>query len=389
VQRVILFLFLVLVIPGLIYWASHDFESPALNIRRFLDETAALSGPPAPTPEPETKSARHERKQPDPQPKKTPDPSAGETEPEPPRKSAYELGQEHYDAGRFADAAATFAGHDKRMFCLSTLGASLQAAFPEKIPAGTYTVVTATGGTEFEGFGTEHGGMLQLTGASGRTLTLPDASIRSRMTLPTKKALDRIARRIATDSASATLSGTRLFMLVQEGFVIGRPAVVAPLLPLLLGKDAEKEFIMSAVLNRVPRARQDDVYRALGRCQSIQDEPPHETVRTPTRIGSGGGKHKPRRQKTSIQSRRARDLVAKAAPHKAEGKRLYKKVFLAGRDHAKLADVNKAVFELEKALGYYDKAREIEEAGEILALQGYCSKLAFKLRFWREQLGGK
>jgi hypothetical protein len=182
-------------------------------------------------------------------------------------------------------------------------------------------------------------------------------------------------------------------MLVQEAFSIGRPAVVAPLLGVLLEKDAEKEFIMSAVLNRVPPAHQDEVYRALGRCETIQDEapPPESVTRTPTRVGSGKTPRQPRRvrRRTEIKDARARELVKKAAPHKAEGKRLYTKVFVAGRDKAKLADAEKGIAELEKALGYYEQARKIEEADEIVALERYCAKLAFKLRFWREQLGGK
>ena len=40
-------------------------------------------------------------------------------------------------------------------------------------------------------------------------------------------------------------------------------------------------------------------------------------------------------------------------------------------------------------MGYYEKALEREDSDEIHALNRHCSKLAFALRFWKEQIQGR
>ncbi|MHC4957951.1 MAG: hypothetical protein ACYTGN_06205 [Planctomycetota bacterium] len=394
-QRVILFLLLTLGIPGSIYWAANGYEPAFDTLNRFLRETGSLRGKPAPDPAPEPEPEKQPEAEDEPgadsgpDPEETDKPDTPGTPPAEAQRTPLEKGQALFDEGKFAAAAATLSGHDEEIHALALLGVALGQAMPLNIPSGTYYVVTTQGGGEFEGFGDETGGQLRLTSAGGRSMTLPLTTIQSRIKLPRAKALDRIERKIQTQATGRMVTGPRLFALIAEAFAIGRPSVVAPMLDVLLQYDEQDPFFLSSVRSRIAPEHQDEIYRAFGRCQRMADVEPEVTAsRAPTAMGNNKVRSKPK-QRSSIRSEKARKLVKQAGPHRAEGKKLHSKVFKAGLKEAKLKDVEAAISELEKAMELYEKALEIEDSNEIHALTAYCSKLAFQLRFWREQLGGK
>ena len=169
--------------------------------------------------------------------------------------------------------------------------------------------------------------------------------------------------------------------------------MAGPLLVRALEIDEAKPFFLSSVRHRVPASFQDGLYRAFARCQVLpEDGPaPTETVThtAPRKLGDGTVRIRPKRNRSSIKNKKAIDLVRKARPHRIEGKRLHLKVFLKGLKKASVGDIDKAVRELETALDYYEDALALEDSNEIHALVRYCSKLAFQLRFWREQVSGR
>jgi tetratricopeptide (TPR) repeat protein len=393
VQRIVLFLFLVLGLPAAIYWASHDFEAPGRNVRRFVEELHALGGPPtpvetaAPKPKEEYEAAKKKPAE------KTDDPTAKEpapTKPKPePEASPIEEAQKLYDAGRFAAAARIFADLHERMHALATLGEAFARAFPVALPDAPYYIVN---GGEFEGFGTEKAGLLNLRSPAGRSLSLPGSAVREKQKLERPKAIERLARKVALEGASPDIQGARLFALLHEAFAMGRPDAAAPLLERALEIDEARPFFLSSVRQRVAPEFQDDLYRAFGRCQVLPDDvPPTEVVAVtaPRKLGDGTLAPKRKPQRSSIRNEKALALVRKAGPHRELGRKLHRTVFLAGRENAQLKDIDTAVSELEKALEYYEDALELEDSNEIHALVRHCSKLAFQLRFWREQVGGR
>lgn len=397
-QRIFIFTFLVVGLPGGIYWAGGGFDSAGDTFGRFVREVHAMGGtrPPSESeiPDEDLRPKKPEPKKPDekengsgkPDTKEPTDPKKPPTEPE---ESRIEKAQQRYDAGQFDEAARLFGADHERMHAMSALGVAFAHAFSVRVPDGVYTIINDG---QFEGFATEDGNMLHLRSAGGRSLAFPKDSIRNRETLARPRALERLARQITTEGLARDLKGARLFALLQETFSLGRPDVAAPLLPRALELDEAKPFFLTSVRHRVPASFQDDLYRAFARCQVLPESgpPEAETVATqaPRNLGDGKLTKRPKRNKSSIRNAEALEFVRKAAPHRIEGKRLHKAVFLAGRDKAKLADVDKAIAELDKALDYYEKAVALEDATEIHALLRYCSKLAFQLRFWREQVAG-
>ena len=394
-QRIVIFFFLTLVVPSAIYWASHGFESPGRGLNRFAEEVHALAGArPAQAPESEPSEP--------PKPGGKPTEKPGKTEPEKPKPkvevqedpevSRIEQAQSHFEAGRFREAADAFRDLDERMQALAGLGAAFARAFPADLPDGPYYVVTMSNGGEFEGFGSERSDMLRLVIPGGRSMSWPTNVIKSTRKLDRPKAIERLARRVTAEGTSQLLLGPRLFVLLRRAFRMDRPDVAAPLLERVLELDEAKPFFLSAVRQKVAPEHQDDLYRAFGRCAVVEDDgPEHETVsaHAPKKLGNGTVVRKPRRSKTTIRSKDALALVKKAAPHRAEGAKLHKQTVQAGLAGASLVSIDKAVRELEKAMGYYEKALEHEDSNEIHVLLQWCSRTAFRLRFWREQIEGR
>ncbi len=394
-QRVSIFFFLTLIVPSAIYWASHGFESPGRGLKRFAREVHALAGArPAPAPskptEPESKPQKKTEEQE--KTEKTEKPKPKVEVKKDPGVSRIEQAQSHFDAGRFREAADAFGGLDERMQALAGLGAALARAFPANLPGGPYYVVTTNSGVEHEGFATERSDMLRLVIPGAPPLPLPTNVISSKRKLDRPKAIERLARRVTAEGTSPKLKGPRLFVLLRRALRMDRPDVAAPLLERVLELDEAKPFFLSAVRNKVAPEYQEDLYRAIGRCAVVEDDgPDHDTVSThaPKKLGDGTVARKPRRSKTTIRSKDALALVKKAAPHRTEGAKLHKQTVQAGLAGASLVSINKAVREFEKAMGYYEKALEHEDSNEIHALLQYCSRRAFQLRFWREQIEGK
>ncbi|MHC4932010.1 MAG: hypothetical protein ACYTGV_07465, partial [Planctomycetota bacterium] len=93
--------------------------------------------------------------------------------------------------------------------------------------------------------------------------------------------------------------------------------------------------------------------------------------------------------RTSIRSTEARELVRKAGPLRAEAEKLRDKTFKAGLDGAQLDDIDRGIELLDEAMELYEKALEHGDEEEIHALLRACSRKAYQLRMWREQVAGR
>ncbi len=375
-QRLLLFVLLVGILPMGVYWASHGFPGPGATLARFASEVGALRGlDPEPPPEPP------------PAPPAEPEPPPEVVEPPPVVKPEDEA-LEHFRAGRFGEAARAYAGANEEQRALAELGAALAAAFPEAIPDLPYVVAQSAVGSPFEGFLEESGGNVRLTDPGGRSLSLPATSLHSRTVLPRAKAVERMAGQIRDEAAGTALAGARLFALLQRAFAIGRPELAAPLLARAMALDEEERFFLSGVRSRVPEAHQGALYRAYSACQ-LAKAPPIESVaaRAPTRIG--GGTARPGASKGTVTNARVRDLLVEAAPMREEGERLYRAVAIQELRDVRIADIDEAIRLLDKAASLYEKAVAIEDTNEVNALLRHSSKLLFSLRFWKQQAEGR
>ncbi len=402
--RFLLFVFLVVVIPLGVYWASHDFS----GLGNLPGEIRALRGR-RPTPEPEQPEPQPDAlaKQkppepeppPEPQPEPEPEPTAKPKPPEPeptvapppptppkePDETPEQRAERYYEEGQFDDASIAYAGVDERKRALAQLGAAFVAAFPTNLPKQRYLVIKTTSGDEFEGFAQETEERVTLTEATGKSNAFPQSAIRFGREVPRHEVPGRIRREVVSEGLSENTSGPRLFALIQAACTMGEPSAIGPLLPRVLEIDETKPFFLSAVRQRVPAEFQKDVYLAFATCQTptvMARESP--LVRTPSALGGRkNGTLADRAPK--VRRQEAQELLEKAAPSRKAGEKLYRKIVLAGAK-ASVDDVEKAITHLDEAIALYEKVMEIEDSPAVYALLRKCSKMNFNLRFWRDQL---
>jgi len=399
-----LFVFLVVVLPGGIYWASHDFS----GLANLPGEIRALRGR---RPEPQTEPKPEPEKEPEaepeavPKPEPEPTPPADEKPPEPeaeptkkptpppapkkpdenPRQRAVRL----FNEGAFEDAAIAFAGVDERQRALAQLGAAFAKAFPASLPTQRYLVIKTRTGDEFEGFARETEARITLTEATGKSSAFPQSAIRFGREVPRPEVPERVGRAALNEGLLESTTGPRLFALIKAACSMGRPSAVAPLLPRVLELDEAKPFFLSAVRRRVSAEHQKNVYLAFATCQTptvMGRESP--LVRSPSALGSRkNGTLADRAPK--VDHKEARKLLEKAAPSRKAGEKLYRKIVLAGLDKASVEDVEKAIGHFDDAIAIYEKAMEIEDSTTVYALLRKCSKINFNLRFWKQQLDAR
>ncbi|MHC4817802.1 MAG: hypothetical protein ACYTF8_07085 [Planctomycetota bacterium] len=393
-----LFVFLVVVIPVGVYWASHDFsdlgnlpgEIRALRGRRPTPETEPRPEPepepePEPVPKPEPKpepdlTAKQKPPEPEPTPTKPPTPP-----PKEPTETPQARAERLYKEGQFEDASIAYAGVDERQRALAQLGAAFVEAFPSNVPKHRYLVIKTNSGDEFEGFAQETEERITLTEATGKTNAFPQSAIRHGREVPRQEVPERIRSAVVNEGLAEHTSGPRLFALIQAACTMGQPSAVAPLLPRVLEVDETKPFFLSSVRRRVATPHQKDVYLAFATCQTptvMSRESP--LVRTPSALGNRKngtlGERAPK-----VKRKEARALLEEAAPSRKAGETLYKKIVLAG-DKASVEDVEKAIAHFDDAIALYEKVMEIEDSATVYALLRKCSKLNFNLRFWKDQL---
>jgi hypothetical protein len=401
--RFALFIFLVVVIPVGVYWASHDFsglanlpgEIRALRGRRPEPPTEPRPEPeeePEPEPKPEPKTAPEPEPEPkDPAEQEPPptEPVTVKTPPAPPSgkpdENPHERAERLFNEGAFEDAAIAFAGVDERNRALARLGVAFVEAFPPSLPKKRYLVIKTNSGDEFEGFADETEDRVTLTEATGKTNAFPQSAVRFGREVPRHEVPERIGHQVVTEGLLERTTGPRLFALIQAACSMGRPAAAAPLLPRLLELDEAKPFFLSTVRRRVGSEHQKDVYLAFATCQA-PSVMAHESplVRAPSALGNRkNGTLADRAPKVKRDD--ARKLLEEAAPKRKAGEELYRKIVLAG-DKASVEDVEQAIAHFDEAIALYEKAMEIEDSRAVYALLRKCSKLNFTLRFWKEQL---
>jgi hypothetical protein len=377
-----------------VYWASHSFEPPEENLGRFWGEVQALQ--PMPVPEPEFDLER----EPEPEPKPEPEPVQpakvkvrGPTQPPAEDKTA--KARRLFEEGNFLGSAKAYREIDERGYALARFGVALSEAFPPVLPGGPYLKVSTSAGGAFEGFAEEKDGLLRLTAATGKSFSIPLNLVTSRTEVPREQVAAEAADRIRSEGATAG-SGQQLFVRIQEAFRIDRPDLAAPLLEQALAIDAEKPYLISTLRQRI---REDSlrgpVFRALAACMV---EPEESTLsnapvaRAPKRLGNGQKRNITRPispNRTSIRSSEARELVRKAGPLRAEAEQLRDKTYKVGLDGAQLDDIDRGIELLDEAMALYEKALEHGDEEEIHALLRACSRKAYQLRMWRDQVAGR
>ena len=403
-SRIILLVFLVFLLPAAIYWGGHRFEPAHESVGRFTGEFRELWGirpEPTPTTPPREKPPKPEPEEPtdpEPEPPTEPEPEPEPTPPPPPEDPLVEAGR-LFSAGRFEEAEHAYTNRDELYAALSSLGAAFAAAFPPSVPSLPYLKVRTVTGERYEGFASESGGLVTLRQPGGRQESLPRNVIAQRTTLEREQALDAIAESVRTEGSKPSVTGTRLFALVQQAFAAGRPAAAAPLLEELLRIDEKDPFILSSVRNRVDVEHQARLYRAFAACQvpsvSFAEEEPETpeqpaVARTPhslkgtKRFDGWGG-----RTRSKVRSEKARALIKQASPLRKQGHDLYRRLYATPLAEVDLNEIDEAVGLLEQAATLYEQAMMIEDADEIAALLQHCSKLCYQLRFWKQQAEGR
>jgi hypothetical protein len=354
-ERFGLLVFLVAIVPLGIYWAGHGFESPEAGLSRFAGEVGALHG--VPRPEPETPAPEPEPAvdRVIPEPPKTPEaPRSPDAPTEDRRTKAARL----FHEGNFLGAAQAAKGIDESRHALARLGVALEAAFPIDLPDAPWLRVETTAGGSFEGFAEERGDQLRITSATGRSLSLPTNVVSSRVEVPREKALAGAARRIRAEGGTES-SGPKLFALIGEALRIGHPEAAALAACMLEPEE-------SALSNR-------------------------PLVRSPTRLGNGvrNNGNRSLQGRSALRDAQALALMKKAGPLREKADQLWKKTRDAGLKGADIDEIDEAIGLLERALEFYEKALEHEDADEIHALLRHSSKRAFQLRMWRDQVAGR
>ncbi|MHC4939969.1 MAG: hypothetical protein ACYTHK_13455 [Planctomycetota bacterium] len=348
---------------------------------RFLYQLSQLKGEEVPEeeeepeeeplPEPEKAGKEPEVETPGPQPEVREDPDA------------------LYRAGEFAKAAA--ASTDESQRALAMLGAAFAKAFPP--PAEPYLVVELTGGSKHEGFAIETPGEVRLMQPTGSAIGLPAAMIVQKKELTREEAAERTLARIEREAASGDMR--RLLRATAAAFRVGRPEAAAPLLHRIIGADATS--VLKAILKDAPADARDELFRAYSDAATARKVPPKpaRVVRNDrprrdnplqenrTKLGT----RKPKR--IEIKDPKAKELVAKARPLREAADALHKRVFAAGLAKADPNDIETAIRKYEAAMELYEDAFIIEDNDTIYALLTGCSKRAFQMRYWKEQVGAR
>jgi tetratricopeptide (TPR) repeat protein len=395
-ERSALLLFLVVLVPMGIYWASHSFEPPEENLGRFWGEVQALQ--PVPVPVPELELEREPTPEPEPEPEPEPVRPAKVKAPEPTPPAVEDRtarARRLFEEGNFLGSARAYREIDERGYSLARFGVALSEAFPPSLPSGPYLKVSTSAGGRFEGYAEEKDGLLRFTSATGKSFSIPVNLVTSRTEVPREEASAEAAERIRREGAAAD-SGQQLFVHIQEALRIDRPDLAAPLLEQALAIDAEKPYLISTLRQRIrDDSLRGPVFRALAACMV---EPEESTLskapvaRAPKRLGNGQKRNITRPispNRTSIRSTEARDLVRKAGPLRAEAEKLRDRTYKAGLDGAQLDDIDRGIELLDEAMELYEKALEHGDEEEIHALLRACSRKAYQLRMWREQVAGR
>jgi len=389
VQRFVLFVFFVVLVPVGVYWSSHGFENPAGGVQRWSAEMRALRGrrpTPAPEAAPQEPPERPAEKPAEAEPPPPPEPEA----PANPSRRAEEL----FLAGRFAEAVEAFPGVDERKRSLAQLGAAFSRAYPPRVPRGDYLIVTTRTGDSFEGFAQAREGRIVLTLPGGQRSSFPAQAIAARKQLTREQALDRLEERVRMEGGSATIKGPRLFALIRMACVAGRPAAVAPLLARALELDDAKAYFLSAVRNQVPAEYQSDLFRAFMACELPRIPEATEevvtNVHTPRQLG-GLHRAKGRKPRSAAQKLKpeALRLMQEAAPLKVKAIRLYRKIVVQGIDDTDAETVDEALRVFDQAIALYEKALEVDESDIIYSVLTPCSRYRAQLSFWQTVKQGR
>ena len=367
-ERLGLFVLLVILIPATVFWAGQRFRSADQAWEEFASQVNQLRGFHVPEPEPEPPPPKEKE---DPEPKREP----AEKPPQNDEPAPATTPQELYDAGRFADAARGFDKTDERMAAIARFAETLKEAFPTSIPPGEYLKVTTKDGAKYEGFAETSGSTIRLRRISGLEAPLPKDRIASQVELPRDHAIKQLLRRLKAESGGA--EGPRLFALTQQAFLLGEPAAAAPLVVKVLGKDADNGFLAAAIEARVPAPFRDRVLQAYAAVPSKKEVVVHDTrpvAKTPIRLGNGKSTRKP---KQIVSDPEARRLVATAARHRQKADKIFDAIaatiLAKGRSGLDSADIKASIDEFEKAIAIYQKVRKIEESDGVEALVSYCS----------------
>lgn len=403
-ERFVLFLLFVVVLPFSAYWLTHG------GIGDFAQEVRALRGTrpaslsreadrpepgtePEPEPEPEPGVEPEPKPEPgvEPEPKPEPGPDHPTPEPEPkgdedPLVRAYRL----FDAGRFEEAAEAFHGQNETRRGIALLGAALVAAFPKRIPDGDYLLIETRFGGADEGYAEEREDSVKLTDPTGKSAVYPNSVLSKRTRLVGDAAIDHIANQVRIEGESADVTGKRLFVLAEKACRIGRPDAMAPLLERLLALDEKEPFFLASIRERVPAAAQGRLYRAFAACELPRLDEEAEVARVPRHLG--GDKPPPRtvpRDLPKIENAEVRRLLDEARPLRVAGLKLYRKVILAGLDGARMEDIDEAIHKLQASIDLYEKAVMIEDLDFVYAIMRPVSRYLFQLRFWKQQREGR
>ena len=335
------------------------------------------------------RSSGRPKKREDPEPKKDPEdePPQGD---EPVRAIT---AQDHYDAGRFADAARAFDKSDERMAAIARFAEALEEALPANVPPGPYLKITTKDGNKFEGFAQTSMSMVKLTRITGLTFSLPEDRIESRVELPRDHAIGRAIVQVKTEGAGPDVEGARLFTLTRQAFLLGEPEAAAPLVVRVLDKDADEGFLAAAIKARVPEPFRDRVlqaYAAVPGKREVVVQDPRPVAQKPIRLGNG----KPTKSKLKqiVKDPEAKKLVAEASRHRQKADKIFDAIATTitseGRSEVDSADLKAAIDQYENAIDIYDKVRKIEDSDGVEALVAYCARRVATLQATKLAMDG-
>ncbi|MFQ5845663.1 MAG: hypothetical protein ACE5JG_11820 [Planctomycetota bacterium] len=277
-DRLYLFIFLVVMLPAFVFWAGNGMGDPRESWADFLHQVRLLRGPPAPEPAPA---------EPEPPPPE-PEPAATEPAPDAPAEKPVDWraeGDRFFSQGWFEEAADFYQKVDAARAAEARFAAVLKRAFPKQDFEGPYLRVTTTEGGRYEGFARPEGDDLRLTRPTGLSLAIPEERIQKREPLPASEALQE-AREFLAQNGPKTRE--RILAQVQAAFALGEAALAGRLIRRALELDRREAFLVDALSYRVPPAHRRDAMRAYQAIPGTAAEPPAAPqVRTPRRWSSG------------------------------------------------------------------------------------------------------